>query len=71
MKENQFDKFLNSKLDNFCNPEQKKVIYIYIEVLTRSYPNFGKGGATQFITQSQIKLKRLINLKTGEIINFK
>ena len=43
----------------------------YMEVLTRSYPNFGKGGATQFITQSQIKLKRLINLKTGEIINFK
>ena len=30
MKENQFDKFLNSKLDNFCNPEQKKVI-LYID----------------------------------------
>ena len=26
----QFDKFLNSKLDNFCNPEQKKVI-LYID----------------------------------------
>lgn len=43
----------------------------YIEVLTRSYPNFGSGGASQFITQSEIKLKRMINLKTGEIINFK
>ena len=43
----------------------------YIEVITRSYPNFGKGGATQFITKSEIRLKRMINLKTGEIINFK
>ncbi|MRJ09128.1 hypothetical protein EDL99_09680 [Ornithobacterium rhinotracheale] len=42
----------------------------YIEVLTRSYPNFGSGGASQFVTQSPIKLKRLVNLKTGEIINF-
>jgi polyhydroxyalkanoate synthesis regulator phasin len=42
----------------------------YIEVLTRSYPNFGSGGASQFITQSEITLKRLVNLKTGEIINF-
>ena len=41
------------------------------KVLTRGYLNFGKEGVTQFITQSQIKLKRLINLKTGEIINFK
>ena len=43
----------------------------YIEVITRSYPNFGKGGATQFITKSEITLKRIVNLKTGEIINFK
>jgi hypothetical protein len=42
----------------------------YIEVLTRSYPNFGLGGATQFVTQSEITLKRMVNLKTGEIINF-
>ena len=41
------------------------------EVITRSYPNFGKGGATQFITKSEITLKRIVNLKTGEIINFK
>lgn len=43
----------------------------YIEVLARSYPDFGSGGASQFITQSPIKLNRLVNLKTGEIINFK
>ena len=43
----------------------------YIEVLTRSYPDFGFGGASQFITQSKIKLTRMINLKTGEVITFK
>lgn len=43
----------------------------YIEVLTRSYPDFGSGGASQFITQSKIKLTRMTNLKTGEVINFK
>lgn len=42
----------------------------YIEILTRSYPNFGSGGVSQFITQSEIKIKRLVNLTTGEIINF-
>lgn len=42
----------------------------YIEVLTRSYPSFGSGGASQFVTQSEIQLKRLLNLKTGEIITF-
>lgn len=42
----------------------------YIEVLTRSYPEFGLGGASQFITQSEITLKRLVNLKTGEVITF-
>ena len=41
-----------------------------IEVITRSYPQYGEGGASQFVTQESIKLKRLINLKTGEIIIF-
>ena len=43
----------------------------YIEVLTRSYPDFGSGGASQFITQSKIKSTRMTNLKTGEVITFK
>ena len=43
----------------------------YIEVLTRSYPDFGSGGASQFITQSKIRLTKMTNLKTGEVINFK
>jgi hypothetical protein len=43
----------------------------YLEVLTRSYPEYGSGGASQFITQSEINIKRFVNLKTGEVINFK
>ena len=42
----------------------------YIEVLTRSYPEWGIGGGSQFITNSQITVDRLRNLETGEIINF-
>lgn len=42
----------------------------YYEVITRSYPDFGSGGASQFITQSEITIKRLVNLKTGEVYNF-
>lgn len=42
----------------------------YIEILTHSYPNLGGGGGSQFITYSQIRVKRLINLHNGEIINF-
>lgn len=41
-----------------------------VEVMTRSYPQYGEGGAVQFITKSQIKLLRLVNIKTGEIIIF-
>ena len=41
-----------------------------IEIITHSYPQYGKGGGTQFVTQETIKLRRLINLKTGEIIIF-
>lgn len=42
----------------------------YTEILTRSYPEWGIGGGSQFITNSQIKVTRLRNLTTGEIINF-
>ncbi len=42
----------------------------YLEVLTRSFPKWGKGGASQFITTSEIKIKRLRNLETGEVIEF-
>ena len=42
----------------------------YKEVVTRSYPNFGTGGGSQFITTSEIKISRLKNLATGEVIDF-
>ena len=46
----------------------------YKEVLCKSFPEIkGKkmeGRGSQFITNSQIKVDRLINLKTGEIIQF-
>ncbi len=42
----------------------------YLEVLTKSFPKWGDGGASQFITKSSIKIKRLRNLETGEIIDF-
>src|SRR5690606_13423597 len=34
----------------------------YIEILTHSYPNLAGGVGSQFITYSQIRVKRLINL---------
>ena len=43
----------------------------YLEVLARSFPNLGKGGASQFVTQSEVKLTKMVNLKTGEVITFK
>ena len=46
----------------------------YKEILCKSFPEIKgqkmKGRGLQFITNSQIKVDRLINLKTGEIIQF-
>ena len=46
----------------------------YKEVLCKSSPEIKslklEGRGSQFITNSQIKIDRLINLKTGEIIQF-
>ena len=42
----------------------------YLEVLTKSFPKWGEGGATQFITKSEISISKLRNLKTGEVIDF-
>jgi hypothetical protein len=46
----------------------------YKEVLCKSSPEIKdqkmKGCGSEFITNSQIKVDRLINLKTGEIIQF-
>ena len=46
----------------------------YKEVLCKSFPEIKgqklEGRGSQFITNSQIKVDQLINLKTGEIIQF-
>ncbi|WP_405238550.1 hypothetical protein [Capnocytophaga cynodegmi] len=52
-------------------PKGKYLTAEYREVLCKSYPDLGEGGGSQFITNSPIKVKRLVNLETGEIINFK
>lgn len=42
----------------------------YTEVLTQAYLQWGKGGGTQFLTNAEIKVSKLKNLETGEIIDF-
>lgn len=67
----QLNKKYNDAIWRLEFPKAKWNSAEYIEVLTRSYPDFGSGGASQFITQYKIKLTRMTNLKTGEVINFK
>jgi len=48
----------------------------YLEPICRSFPdlpqpNQGIGGASQFITSSEIKLQKMDNMITGEVIIFK
>lgn len=57
-------------LDDIRFPRAKFNNASYIEVLTRSYPEYGIGGGSQFITNSRIKISKLKNLETGQIINF-
>lgn len=46
----------------------------YKEVLCKSFPEINglklEGGGAQFITNSAIKIRKLTNLKTGEVIRF-
>lgn len=45
----------------------------YTEILCKNSDIKGlklKSGGSQFITNSQVKVNRLINLETGEIIKF-
>ena len=51
-------------------PNAKYLNANYKEVLCRSYPNLGEGGGAQFITNSEVKIKKLINLETGEVLLF-
>ncbi len=36
--------------------------------MTKDYPEFGDGGATQAVTNASFKIGRIIDLKTGDII---
>ncbi|SNB29069.1 hypothetical protein NO004_510010 [Flavobacterium psychrophilum] len=55
-------------------PNGKYLNAEYKEVLCRSFPEINgvklEGGGSQFISNSAIKVKRLINLETKEVINF-
>lgn len=42
----------------------------YTEVLTQAYPKWGEGGGTQFLTNSEIKVSKLKNIETGQVIDF-
>ncbi len=62
------------KIDDIRIPNGKYMGAEYKEVLCKSFPEIKglklEGGGSQFITNSQIKVNRLINLETGEIIKF-
>lgn len=55
-------------------PEGKYMKASYKEVLCKSFPEINglklEGGGAQFITNSAIKIRKLTNLKTGEVIRF-
>ena len=55
-------------------PNAKFLTADYKEVLCKSYPEINglklEGGGSQFITNSEIKVDRLVNLETGEVITF-
>lgn len=40
----------------------------WLEPMTKDYPEFGDGGATQAVTNASFKIGRIIDLKTGDII---
>ena len=64
----------NQLIDDIRIPNGKYMGAEYKEVLCKSFPEIKglklEGGGSQFITNSQIKVNRLINLETGEIIKF-
>ncbi len=66
--------FDNVQIDDIRIPNGKYMGAEYKEVLCKSFPEIKglklEGGGSQFITNSQIKVNRLINLETGEIIKF-
>ena len=65
-----FDKYEGK---NFClmvNTWLQNIKKSYVKVFQKYKDQKLEGRGSQFITNSQIKVDRLINLKTGEIIQF-
>ena len=66
--------FDNVQIDDIRIPNGKYMGAEYKEVLCKSFPEIKglklEGGGSQFITNSQIKVNRLIHLGTGKIIQF-
>ena len=65
----------NQLVEDIRIPNGKYMNAEYKEVLCKSFPEINDikldGGGSQFITNSQIKINRLVNLETGEVILFK
>ena len=40
----------------------------HLEPLTRDFPQFGSGGATQAITNRPIQVRRIVDLRTGKVL---
>jgi hypothetical protein len=40
----------------------------HLEPITKDYPEFGSGGATQAFTRQPLKVRRVVDLRTGEVL---
>lgn len=40
----------------------------YLEPLTKDFPQFGEGGATQAVTSMPFDVTRIVDLRTGRVI---
>ena len=55
-------------IDQIEIPKGKWGTANYLEPIVKDFPNFGSGKATQAITRGQIKIRRIKDLKSGEIL---
>jgi RHS repeat-associated protein len=55
-------------LDDIRIPHGKWGTADYLEPLTGDFPQFGPGGATQAITRLPIWIRRIVDLRTGEVL---
>lgn len=55
-------------LDDIQIPRGKWGDADWLEPITKDYPEYGKGGAYQAITRQKIEARRIVDLKTGEVL---